>query len=179
IVYPVLTLPHEITSEVFIQCLPPSPVFRMEHTETPHPSTVPLLLLQICREWRSIAIAIPQLWVHLHLDLGALCRPRGLEEFIKAWFNRAGSFPLSFSFHNSGYLEYSGMDNAPNPLDAIRATLLRYAPQLGSLALQLKSKYFQKLVAVGPFPLLERLSITLTSMEDWDAPEIFSDAPRL
>ncbi|KAJ7098605.1 hypothetical protein B0H15DRAFT_771834, partial [Mycena belliarum] len=62
IVYPVLTIPSEITSEIFIQCLPPSPAFSAEEKEGPSPSVAPLLLLQICREWRSIAIATPQLW---------------------------------------------------------------------------------------------------------------------
>ncbi|KAF8175470.1 hypothetical protein K438DRAFT_1608588, partial [Mycena galopus ATCC 62051] len=54
IVYPVLSLPPEITSHIFIQSLP-------EDTR-PSPRSAPLLLVQICRSWRVIAIATPDLW---------------------------------------------------------------------------------------------------------------------
>jgi hypothetical protein len=48
IVYPVLTLPPEIISEIFRWCLPPSPQFVQ-----PDPAAVPLTLLAICRQWRN------------------------------------------------------------------------------------------------------------------------------
>ncbi|KAJ6570464.1 hypothetical protein DFH09DRAFT_831302, partial [Mycena vulgaris] len=61
-VYPVLTLPYEITSEVFIKSLPPSPIFTKDFKNGPNSFEAPLLLSQICREWRSIAISTPHLW---------------------------------------------------------------------------------------------------------------------
>ncbi|KAJ7097113.1 hypothetical protein B0H15DRAFT_773430, partial [Mycena belliarum] len=55
-VYPVLALPPEITCEIFLQCV--------ESEDTTQLSSVsaPLLLLQICRSWRLIALAAPPLW---------------------------------------------------------------------------------------------------------------------
>ncbi|KAF8146313.1 hypothetical protein K438DRAFT_2022894 [Mycena galopus ATCC 62051] len=54
IVYPVLSLLPEITSHIFFQSLP-------EDTR-PSPRSAPLLPVQICRSWRIIALATPDLW---------------------------------------------------------------------------------------------------------------------
>ncbi|KAJ7277352.1 hypothetical protein C8J57DRAFT_1024804, partial [Mycena rebaudengoi] len=54
--YPVLTLPPEITSEIFVQSLPShDPV-------VPYPSESPLIFLRICRAWRLLALSTPALW---------------------------------------------------------------------------------------------------------------------
>ncbi|KAJ7705931.1 hypothetical protein B0H14DRAFT_2415857, partial [Mycena olivaceomarginata] len=53
---PVLTLPNEIISEIFVQFLPVYPLSS--------PSTGPFsptLLTQICRRWREIALTTPLL----------------------------------------------------------------------------------------------------------------------
>ncbi|KAJ7670316.1 hypothetical protein B0H17DRAFT_1086017 [Mycena rosella] len=176
IVYPVLTLPNEITSEIFLQCLPPTPVFSEEEKDGPSSSDAPLLLLEICRTWRSIAISTPTLWVHLHLNLLEVYGD--VEEIIAQWFRRAGSCPLSFSVR--GYL---GLD--PLESDAIIATLVHHAHRLQSVALQLEQQQFKKFMGIGPFPLLDEIAIALPFMDDEDEPgglwnlEIFSDAPRL
>ncbi|KAJ7228149.1 hypothetical protein GGX14DRAFT_331655, partial [Mycena pura] len=56
IVYPVLTLPPEITSEIFIRCLP------AETVDVVCTRNAPLLPMQICRTWRQIAISMRVLW---------------------------------------------------------------------------------------------------------------------
>ncbi|KAJ7885871.1 hypothetical protein B0H14DRAFT_2241169, partial [Mycena olivaceomarginata] len=56
-IYPVLTLPNEIVSEIFVQVLPDFP-------RCP-PPIGPLslyLLCQICRKWRDIVFSTPALW---------------------------------------------------------------------------------------------------------------------
>ncbi|KAJ7610549.1 hypothetical protein DFH06DRAFT_1246064 [Mycena polygramma] len=55
IVYPVLTLPPEITTRFFVACLPDGCV-------RPRSKTAPLLLAQFCHQWREIAISTPELW---------------------------------------------------------------------------------------------------------------------
>ncbi|KAJ7103813.1 hypothetical protein C8R44DRAFT_530495, partial [Mycena epipterygia] len=55
IIYPILTLPAELTSEIFLHCLPAEPV-------RPSAKIAPMLLGAICREWRFIAHADPRLW---------------------------------------------------------------------------------------------------------------------
>ncbi|KAJ7826724.1 hypothetical protein B0H13DRAFT_1452924, partial [Mycena leptocephala] len=51
VVNPIFTLPSEIISRVFVQCLPSHGCVR------PSPVTAPLLLGQICRDWRDIALS--------------------------------------------------------------------------------------------------------------------------
>ncbi|KAJ7629634.1 hypothetical protein DFH06DRAFT_1338054 [Mycena polygramma] len=55
--YPVLTLPNEIMSEIFLQFLPPYP-----HFPPLAGLSSPTILTQICRQWREIALATPELW---------------------------------------------------------------------------------------------------------------------
>ncbi|KAJ7210575.1 hypothetical protein B0H12DRAFT_1157464, partial [Mycena haematopus] len=56
IVYPILTIPVEITSEIFLHCLPA--------VDAAQPSTklAPLLLGRVCRIWRDITYTNPRLW---------------------------------------------------------------------------------------------------------------------
>ncbi|KAJ7101963.1 hypothetical protein C8R44DRAFT_641026, partial [Mycena epipterygia] len=56
VVYPVLTLPAELTSQIFIDCLP------AHGRIIPSPSAVPLVLAQICRQWRDVALSTWELW---------------------------------------------------------------------------------------------------------------------
>ncbi|KAJ6608263.1 hypothetical protein B0H10DRAFT_1711402, partial [Mycena sp. CBHHK59/15] len=54
-VHPVLSLPPEITSEIFIHCLPSGFL-------KPSTRKAPLLFTQICHRWRLIALETPELW---------------------------------------------------------------------------------------------------------------------
>ncbi|KAJ7083803.1 hypothetical protein C8R44DRAFT_573405, partial [Mycena epipterygia] len=56
VVYPVLTLPIEITSRIFVECLPSDGVVR------PSPSKPPLTLAQVCSHWRDISLSTCGLW---------------------------------------------------------------------------------------------------------------------
>ncbi|KAJ7166780.1 hypothetical protein C8R46DRAFT_841325, partial [Mycena filopes] len=54
-VYPILTIPVELTADIFVHCLP--------DTLAPASSTIaPMLLTRICRQWRNIACGTPKLW---------------------------------------------------------------------------------------------------------------------
>ncbi|KAJ7122169.1 hypothetical protein C8R44DRAFT_530196, partial [Mycena epipterygia] len=54
-IHPILTIPSELTSEIFLHCLPDKPVL-------PSASAAPILLGMICREWRFIPHGDPRLW---------------------------------------------------------------------------------------------------------------------
>ncbi|KAJ6464386.1 hypothetical protein C8R45DRAFT_785759, partial [Mycena sanguinolenta] len=60
--YPVLTLPTEIITEIFIRVPPPYP-----GTAWLSGPLSPTPLTQICREWRQIALSIPSLWRAINL----------------------------------------------------------------------------------------------------------------
>ncbi|KAJ6463988.1 hypothetical protein C8R45DRAFT_840871, partial [Mycena sanguinolenta] len=52
---PIAALPLELSSEIFLQCLPTSP-------STCEPSEAPMLLMNVCRAWTEVALATPELW---------------------------------------------------------------------------------------------------------------------
>ncbi|KAJ7074036.1 hypothetical protein C8F01DRAFT_1043119 [Mycena amicta] len=90
--YPVLTLPTEIVSEIFIQYIPI------------YPACPPLLgdgsptkLAQICRHWREIAHATPMLWraIELFLSDSLLDACTSQLDTAKTWLERSRALPLS------------------------------------------------------------------------------------
>ncbi|KAJ7664556.1 hypothetical protein DFH06DRAFT_962277, partial [Mycena polygramma] len=56
VVYPVLTLPNEIVSLIFVYCLPAHGRVR------PSTRKAPLLLARVCGFWRDIALSTGPLW---------------------------------------------------------------------------------------------------------------------
>ncbi|KAJ6448473.1 hypothetical protein C8R45DRAFT_848856 [Mycena sanguinolenta] len=92
IVFPVLSLPVEITSRIFIECLPDNDV-------SPSTAHAPLLLTRVCRRWKDIAIATCQLWNSLRVDLvsshGTIMVSRGT--IFQTWLSRGRQQPLSLT----------------------------------------------------------------------------------
>ncbi|KAJ7914442.1 hypothetical protein B0H13DRAFT_2325323 [Mycena leptocephala] len=99
-VYPVLTLPNEVVSHIFLKALPRYP--KAPPLSGPFS---PTSLGQICREWRAIALSTPMLWRAIsfiapdkfwgpdksQLDLAF---QRNLP-LLRLWLERSGACPLS------------------------------------------------------------------------------------
>ncbi|KAJ7611875.1 hypothetical protein DFH06DRAFT_1371713 [Mycena polygramma] len=109
VVYPVLTLPTEIVSMIFVHCLPAHGRVR------PSPRKAPLLLAQICSLWRGIALSTGSLWASVDIrfrcgyvqrytyggsEFGDIPNPGALP-LIKAWFSRAKGSPLSVTLRSN------------------------------------------------------------------------------
>ncbi|KAJ7665352.1 hypothetical protein DFH06DRAFT_311459 [Mycena polygramma] len=88
--YPVLTLPNEIISEIFIHFLP-------EYRFPPLTGTLsPTLLAQICRRWREIALATPALWRAVgSYNEGIVLNCEMQARIFDIWLNRSRSCPVS------------------------------------------------------------------------------------
>ncbi|KAJ7741193.1 hypothetical protein DFH07DRAFT_926202 [Mycena maculata] len=86
--YPVLTLPAEIVSEIFLHCIP---VYPRCPSRTGRGS--PLLLAQICSEWREVALATPALWRAISLD--GCSESENYTNFLESWLSRSGGLLLS------------------------------------------------------------------------------------
>ncbi|KAJ7812317.1 hypothetical protein B0H14DRAFT_2377659 [Mycena olivaceomarginata] len=86
--YPVLTLPPEITADIFKWCI--------DTGKRLHPSLAPSLLTQICRDWRALALSTPALWDTITEIEGH--DPLQVERLVTTWFSRAGTRPLSLGF---------------------------------------------------------------------------------
>ncbi|KAJ7706489.1 hypothetical protein B0H16DRAFT_1826250, partial [Mycena metata] len=98
VVYPVLTLPPEITSKIFLQCLPTHG--RVE----PSPSRAPLLLTQVCHHWRQVTHSTCGLWSSLYISptfqidaapWAVVARDDSACALLQTWFPRAKASPLS------------------------------------------------------------------------------------
>ncbi|KAJ6544545.1 hypothetical protein DFH09DRAFT_1321751 [Mycena vulgaris] len=112
---PMARLPLEISSDIFMRCLPDKPI--------PNVDDAPLVFLKICRSWNKIAISTPSLWTVIHIEAPF---PYGVYDLLKLWFGRASSRPLAISLHGS-------LDSG------VRAAVDEYAHQVQILALYLPS----------------------------------------
>ncbi|KAJ7755919.1 hypothetical protein B0H16DRAFT_1886194 [Mycena metata] len=175
--FPILTLPVEITTEIFIWCLPTIEELREHHRarrdgEYSVSLQVPLSLASCCRLWRTIALAAPSLWTtfpfsleHNFDDLGAFdsfTTPKeDLGVFIDRWLARAGALrPLTFVL---SIAPYSGdFYNEPNKsIGCVRDALRRYAHRVEHLGLaaSVRDASFLLELASVDFPLLRRVVI--------------------
>ncbi|KAJ6457115.1 hypothetical protein C8R47DRAFT_995901, partial [Mycena vitilis] len=98
IIYPVLALPPEIISRIFVLCLP------IHGRVRPSPRSPPLLLTQVCRDWREIALATCELWCSVDVASTKVGYGYELElpidsslALIETWFARAKAQPLSLA----------------------------------------------------------------------------------
>jgi len=101
--YPVLTLPNEIVSEIFIHFLPIYPI-------CPPLGGLfsPTTLTQICRKWREIAQTTPALWKAISLSFNGIpCRePAHISDLL----SRSGCCPLSIIELHDDEAEDSGSE---------------------------------------------------------------------
>ncbi|KAJ7757804.1 hypothetical protein DFH07DRAFT_459627 [Mycena maculata] len=147
---PMARLPLEISSEIFVQCLPPVP--------EPGITLIPMLLLNVCNSWSHIALSTPALWASIHVQFP---RPEGFDNGLENWLQRAGSHPLSISLHGS----FDG---------DVAAVVREHAERLKSLEIfhGHQGEYIiddpLRGVGPGPFPSLTSLTIGTFIHQDGD-----------
>ncbi|KAJ7286869.1 hypothetical protein C8J57DRAFT_1460364 [Mycena rebaudengoi] len=147
--YPILTLPAEITIEIFHSCLPSNVV-------KPTPAGVPLVLGRICRQWRSIALATPRLWSSLDITgiPGSNRRNALLCTLLERWLARSASHPLAFIWDDTAKKLYSDTTNA------LHDTVLRHAHRWRDVNLVLAHADLVRYMGVSEgFPLLVKLTL--------------------
>ncbi|KAF8211703.1 hypothetical protein K438DRAFT_56170 [Mycena galopus ATCC 62051] len=143
--YPVLTLPNEIVSEIFIHFLPTYPL--------PPPLTgiySPTCLTQICRTWRKVALSTPALWRAIDLTDGRIPHER-LEQLSDICLRRSGCCPLSLKLDGN---------TSPEMLPAVVAQRARWE----HLTIQIRQSALLMIAMDGPLPLLHHLDLTVTEV---------------
>ncbi|KAJ7740462.1 hypothetical protein DFH07DRAFT_839112 [Mycena maculata] len=83
-------LPDDILREIFMCTFPAN------GQATMNPRDAPLLPTHVCRDWRSLALSMPQLWASLDIELAG--DQAGIDEGVRSWLARSGDLPLSISF---------------------------------------------------------------------------------
>ncbi|KAJ7094411.1 hypothetical protein C8R44DRAFT_890436 [Mycena epipterygia] len=168
IIYPILTIPPEITTEIFVHCLPAS-----RRLDVVNPEEAPLLLTHVCRDWREIAISTPALWTTLYIE--ADDRQAHFSAIVKMWLTRTGQCPLS--------VRINGGLSRIDKFVAFLKTFRRHSPRMRSLELNIDLKGFKKMDTHPlDLPLLEKLSIRLPEMDPDDDSAIemlFASVPLL
>ncbi|KAJ7279645.1 hypothetical protein C8J57DRAFT_1175486 [Mycena rebaudengoi] len=143
--YPILTLPSEIASEIFLHFIPAYP-------ERPDPCGIesPTRLGQICRSWREIAFSTPQLWRAIKLDLDQTPSTHILQlDILSTWLVRSKNSPLSTSMK---YARYAKADLAPFIVE-----ITRHAWRWEHIELLLPTDDLH-LIGTAEFPLLRSLT---------------------
>jgi hypothetical protein len=147
VVYPVLALPVEITSRIFRFCLP------AHGRVAPSARSAPLLLAQICQQWRDVALSTSQLWSSLYINGGRIPQPC-LENIIRTWFYRAKQTSLSVGL---------AFDRKLAPASVLEL-VLSHAKQIRCLDLHVRAEQFRNIRA--HFPILQHLATTHLSQDE-------------
>ncbi|KAJ7306976.1 hypothetical protein DFH08DRAFT_513468 [Mycena albidolilacea] len=162
--YPVITLPSEMVSEIFIHCLPiyphPPPLIGVDS---------PTLLAQICRKWRDIALSTPALWRAIQLTSDSttflgMCKQGRISE---VWMRRSASCPLSINIDSHRSLSWSELS----------AAVIAHRPRWEHLELTVPTSAL--LTIVGPMPFLWRLDLGLVPMETIHTIPPIQEVPHL
>ncbi|KAJ7809762.1 hypothetical protein B0H13DRAFT_1667972, partial [Mycena leptocephala] len=154
------SIPPEIVAAVFNHCLPDT----SDHL-WPSSLEAPLLLAQICGQWREICLDTPNLWTSI-----AFGNTRSIE-LLKEWLLRARHHPLTI------YLDCWDETRAQMLIDVVKPYCLPWQDVYFALPMSA-----QRQLNTCTFPCLERLTISSTHAEPSDQmtdPVIIRDAPLL
>ncbi|KAJ7859539.1 hypothetical protein B0H14DRAFT_3446661 [Mycena olivaceomarginata] len=160
--YPVLTLPNEIITEIFLYFVPILPVcapLMGLHS--------PILLTQICREWRQIALGTPNLWCTIELSDEIPWEQQ--KTLVDMWLSKSGCSPLSFYFDESAM-------HSDNVTDTL-SVLLSHRARWQNSHLYLSRAHLP--IIEGPLPLLRSLDLLLVDTGPLPPNVSLCDAPLL
>ncbi|KAJ7666707.1 hypothetical protein DFH06DRAFT_1184552 [Mycena polygramma] len=126
---PVARLPFELSSEIFLHCLP--------QQRKPDACTAPMLLLGVCNAWTGIALSTPALWSAIYLDFPGT-------EILRLWLQRSHSFSLHI---------HRALNND------VATTLSQHAARLQHLRIDEEMIHPSVVTQLGSFPCLRTLTV--------------------
>ncbi|KAF7294177.1 hypothetical protein HMN09_01146100 [Mycena chlorophos] len=142
---PILSLPTEITSEIFIQCLPDG----KDAMPTANWLEAPLLLASVCRAWCGIVMSTPALWRAFWIDLDMM-DDEELSMFMHLWLKNACGNPVRMGLLG----DFSSVD-----VPYLVALPQMFSKTLSSLAV---------VVQLSDVPQLRSLALELEGLEELD-----------
>ncbi|KAJ7135113.1 hypothetical protein C8R46DRAFT_1139495 [Mycena filopes] len=168
--YPVLTLPNELVSEIFVRVREAAPkVSTLE---------APLLLCGICRQWRDIALSTPELWDRLSMvpPQNIASHPDKLPT-LETWLSLSGARPLFL-----GVRQGLRMSGAGHTIHRFLEVLLCHRSRWEALSLEIPFCDLHLLRA--DMPLLAALTLHVTNAPDnafvgSEPLPVFDCAPKL
>ncbi|KAJ7159482.1 hypothetical protein C8R46DRAFT_1354210 [Mycena filopes] len=165
IVYPILTVPVEITAEIFLQCVDWAEI----STHWRQSLCAPLVLASVCKQWRAVALDLHPIWSRLQIFNLRFHETSKLEELLAWWVPRAGGRLLEVNMPKSDGDTVTALIPHSLRLKSLTcdfSSRLRYPPGLATI--QRRIPHLETLrveLARGPVPT-EMLAV-------------FSEAPLL
>lgn len=141
-------LPPELVFSIFMMLLPGDFV-------EPDPTTAPLSVAQVSRQWREIALSCGQLWRSLSV---LMTRPAfDYATMMRTWLARAGACDLTVTFSS----DFDVSLNAPC-LDVLAS----FSPMIQCLRVLASTSTIAALVEkmAEPLPRLKRVALRFTSV---------------
>ena len=162
---PVRTLAPELLAEIFLHTLPSDTLDLYPVPEHFNPWKIPLLVSQISRKWRNVALGTPRLWCTLRIFFkfrfaSSDTLSDSYVALISLWASRSGTCDLGvcLDYHDAS-LQFSSL--ALRPLTDLchrwRKVVLIFSP---SLLQTIRTQFFGRLE--GRMPNLEELSLIST-----------------
>ncbi|KAK7061989.1 hypothetical protein R3P38DRAFT_683011 [Favolaschia claudopus] len=172
--FDILTLPVEVTAEIFMWFQEIGFAAHMPYSLSSAADIVPL----VCRTWRNIALATPMLWsalgVHFDVAIELMSESR-LERYIDKWLGHAKECPLSLQFSSNAEDTFVS--------SRLRGVIQRWAPQIRSLRLFITDRDIRLLgLDLTNFTILERVDLFYVAAEsdiDLGPVNLFQNAPLL
>ncbi|KAJ7096940.1 hypothetical protein C8R44DRAFT_683678 [Mycena epipterygia] len=176
---PAFSLPYELTSQIFRLCLP------IRRRVRPDPKRAPLLLAQICSQWRAVALADPGLWSSIYLEfINSIPKTAKIPdaepirnricEMLDLWLTRAAGHPLSITLICADpYMRFP---------ENVIATVAACSSTWGRIELVLPEADLLDFNEIaGPFPLLQSLAIRISNPSTFTRPMVnaVSRSPNL
>ncbi|KAG2141855.1 hypothetical protein DEU56DRAFT_268578 [Suillus clintonianus] len=135
-------LPAEILSQIYVDCLPET------HHLLPTPTQAPMLLTQICRRWREVALDTPSLWCRLSVRVNHTDWQRAVL-CCDSWLKRSRGCLLSLT------LEYhTNSDSAK-----LQNLLQPYINQISTLDIDFVGNIDEFGLVLEDLPALQKLTL--------------------
>jgi hypothetical protein len=185
ILSPIRRISPDILHEIFSYCLPTNRNPVMSTSEAP------LILTQICRSWRSVALSCPRIWARIHIpiccDSDLNSEALNEEEFhaqnrlcyetmqrrcehIQKWLSRSATFPISISigYPNFGFgiIREDQTKWEDKIVKKLFETLLPFASRWKDIEIQLPSDlylYLESLISAESVSSLQNLKLCARS----------------
>ncbi|KAK0218443.1 hypothetical protein EDD85DRAFT_354208 [Armillaria nabsnona] len=146
IVRPIRRIPEDIVREIFLTCFG----IEGEGKDSLDRNFTPLILSQVCRDWRSIALSTSRLWSSMKLDFDQYRNELACQYLLQTYFLRSATHDITLSIHSTRDISKSHLI----------PVLLLSAPRWTNLSLTFPyNSLFAFSAARGSLHRLNRLSI--------------------
>ncbi|KAK0185311.1 hypothetical protein F5146DRAFT_963412 [Armillaria mellea] len=160
IVRPILRVPEDAVREVFLTCWATD--LKEEGMDTLSGQFAPLILSQVCRDWRRIALSTSRLWSSITLDFDLYDNELPCQYLLQSYLLRSGMHDITLSI-------YSTTDIWDSHLIPV---LLLSAPRWTNLSISIPYKSLHAFSAFrGSLHRLKRLSIEFIDDDIPDLPD--------